>query len=126
MTILKPNRRKLITGLVSLVAAPAIVRASSLMPVRAMQSVRRGRELLFGMTKGLTAARDRDVAASYSIDNAAFAPCQSPVTEVEPGIYTIALTADELRGNFTTLHFTAVDAEPTIMLIDHHSDGLSS
>lgn len=30
------NRRELIAGLVSLVAAPAIVRAGSLMPVRAM------------------------------------------------------------------------------------------
>jgi hypothetical protein len=30
------NRRGLITGLVSLMAAPAIVRATSLMPVRAM------------------------------------------------------------------------------------------
>lgn len=30
------NRRELITGLVSLVAAPAIVRAGSLMPVRSM------------------------------------------------------------------------------------------
>lgn len=30
------NRRSLITGLVSLVAAPAIVRAGSLMPVKAM------------------------------------------------------------------------------------------
>lgn len=30
------SRRSLITGLVSLVAAPAIVRASSLMPVKAM------------------------------------------------------------------------------------------
>ncbi len=30
------NRRSLITGLISLVAAPAIVRAASLMPVREM------------------------------------------------------------------------------------------
>ncbi len=30
------NRRSLITGLISLVAAPAIVRAGSLMPVKAM------------------------------------------------------------------------------------------
>jgi hypothetical protein len=30
------NRRSLITGLISLVAAPAIVRAESLMPVRAV------------------------------------------------------------------------------------------
>lgn len=30
------NRRKLITGLISLVAAPAIVRVSSLMPVKTM------------------------------------------------------------------------------------------
>lgn len=34
------NRRSLITGLVSFVAAPAIVRASSLMPVKAMEPVR--------------------------------------------------------------------------------------
>lgn len=32
------NRRKLITGLISFVAAPAIVRASSLMPVKVMDS----------------------------------------------------------------------------------------
>jgi hypothetical protein len=31
------NRRSLITGLISLVAAPAIVRAGSLMPVKVMQ-----------------------------------------------------------------------------------------
>lgn len=31
------NRRGLITGLISFVAAPAIVRASSLMPVRAIR-----------------------------------------------------------------------------------------
>lgn len=31
------NRRGLITGLISFVAAPAIVRASSLMPVKAMK-----------------------------------------------------------------------------------------
>lgn len=33
--MIKPSRRTLITGLVSLVAAPAVVRAASLMPVRA-------------------------------------------------------------------------------------------
>lgn len=31
------NRRQLITGLISFVAAPAIVRASSLMPVKAVK-----------------------------------------------------------------------------------------
>ncbi len=31
------NRRSLITGLISLIAAPAIVRAGSLMPVKAMR-----------------------------------------------------------------------------------------
>lgn len=36
--LIEPTRRKLITGLVSLIAAPAIVRASSLMPVKAMVS----------------------------------------------------------------------------------------
>jgi len=30
------NRRQLITGLISLIAAPAIVRASSLMPIKTM------------------------------------------------------------------------------------------
>lgn len=33
------NRRKLITGLISLAAAPAIVRASSLMPVKVMRTL---------------------------------------------------------------------------------------
>lgn len=33
------SRRKLITGLISLAAAPAIVRASSLMPVKVMKPV---------------------------------------------------------------------------------------
>lgn len=33
------NRRSLITGLISLVAAPAIVRAGSLMPVKLMQPI---------------------------------------------------------------------------------------
>lgn len=33
------NRRSLITGLISLVAAPAIVRAGSLMPVKALPLV---------------------------------------------------------------------------------------
>jgi len=32
--LIKPSRRGLITGLASLIAAPALVRASSLMPVR--------------------------------------------------------------------------------------------
>lgn len=32
------NRRSLITGLISLVAAPAIVRASSLMPIKAIKT----------------------------------------------------------------------------------------
>ena len=36
MTAPLPTRRSFITGLISLVAAPAIVRAGSLMPVRAM------------------------------------------------------------------------------------------
>lgn len=34
---MQPSRRSLITGLISLVAAPAIVRASSLMPVRGVK-----------------------------------------------------------------------------------------
>jgi hypothetical protein len=34
-----PTRRSLITGLVALVAAPAIVRAQSLMPVRVMTPI---------------------------------------------------------------------------------------
>jgi hypothetical protein len=36
MTMIEPNRRGFITGLIALVAAPAIVRAGSLMPVRRM------------------------------------------------------------------------------------------
>jgi hypothetical protein len=36
MTALIPSRRGFITGLVSIMAAPAIVRAGSLMPVKAM------------------------------------------------------------------------------------------
>ena len=36
MTSVEISRRKLITGLVSLVAAPAIVRVSSIMPVKAI------------------------------------------------------------------------------------------
>ena len=36
MTLQTPSRRGFITGLISLVAAPAIVRVSSLMPVKAM------------------------------------------------------------------------------------------
>lgn len=32
--IVEPSRRRLITGLISFVAAPAIVRANSLMPVK--------------------------------------------------------------------------------------------
>ena len=35
-SLMEPNRRGFITGLISLVAAPAIVRVSSLMPVRQM------------------------------------------------------------------------------------------
>lgn len=35
-TIIRPSRRGFITGLASLVAAPAIVRVSSLMPVKAL------------------------------------------------------------------------------------------
>lgn len=34
------NRRGLITGLISFIAAPAIVRASSLMPVKAMKAIK--------------------------------------------------------------------------------------
>jgi hypothetical protein len=37
MSELTVHRRSLITGLVSFIAAPAIVRASSLMPVKQMQ-----------------------------------------------------------------------------------------
>jgi hypothetical protein len=37
MTLEIPTRRGFITGLISLVAAPAIVRASSLMPVKLME-----------------------------------------------------------------------------------------
>ena len=33
------NRRSLITGLISLVAAPAIVRATSIMPIKALPAV---------------------------------------------------------------------------------------
>jgi hypothetical protein len=36
MTMIEPSRRGFITGLIALVAAPAIVRAGSLMPVRRM------------------------------------------------------------------------------------------
>lgn len=39
MGIIQPSRRRFITGLASLIAAPAIVRASSLMPVRAPKIV---------------------------------------------------------------------------------------
>ncbi len=37
MSIIEPNRRGFITGLISLVAAPAIVRVLSLMPVKAIE-----------------------------------------------------------------------------------------
>jgi hypothetical protein len=37
--LIKPSRRGFITGLAALVAAPAIVRASSLMPVRSIASL---------------------------------------------------------------------------------------
>jgi hypothetical protein len=36
MNMIKTNRRSLITGLISLIAAPAIVRVSSIMPVKQM------------------------------------------------------------------------------------------
>ncbi len=36
MTLAVPSRRSFITGLISLVAAPAIVRVASLMPVKQM------------------------------------------------------------------------------------------
>lgn len=36
---MEPTRRGLITGLISFVAAPAIVRATSIMPVKAMTDV---------------------------------------------------------------------------------------
>ena len=42
------NRRKLITGLVSFMAAPAIIRAGSLMPVKQMNP------LLVGEFSGIT------------------------------------------------------------------------
>ena len=38
MTLTVPSRRSFITGLISLVAAPAIVRVASLMPVKQMLS----------------------------------------------------------------------------------------
>lgn len=41
------NRRELITGLISLVAAPAIVRAGSLMPVKQMLSDPLARAVVF-------------------------------------------------------------------------------
>lgn len=37
MTLLVPSRRGFLTGLASVLAAPAVVRAASLMPVRALQ-----------------------------------------------------------------------------------------
>lgn len=37
--MIQPSRRSLITGLISFMASPAIVRASSLMPVKRMASV---------------------------------------------------------------------------------------
>lgn len=40
------TRRSLITGLVSLIAAPAIVRAGSLMPVKALEPIRYWRILM--------------------------------------------------------------------------------
>jgi len=35
--MIETNRRTLITGLISFIAAPAVVRATSLMPVRAIE-----------------------------------------------------------------------------------------
>lgn len=45
------NRRGLITGLISLVAAPAIVRATSLMPVKAIKT---GAEIWEEMVQGVS------------------------------------------------------------------------
>ena len=54
------NRRSIITGLISLVAAPAIVRATSIMPVRAVLE----RELWICTMAGIT-CNDGDVRFDY-------------------------------------------------------------
>lgn len=55
------NRRTLLTGLISFVAAPAIMRASSLMPVRMMTPTMTAEELIRAVMEHLGA----EISANY-------------------------------------------------------------
>lgn len=60
-----PSRRSFITGLISLVAAPAIVRVGSLMPVKVMGPMEPARWLTFAEVN----ARYGIGPASYALDD---------------------------------------------------------
>ncbi len=68
------NRRALLTGLINLVAAPAIVRAGSIMPVRTMLPLFESEDTIFICVENPVSCRGglithRSLMRSLSVDN---------------------------------------------------------
>lgn len=121
----EPDRRSLITGLISLVAAPAIVLASSLMPVKALPLIRRP-GFLFMMVSGadhvsaMTGASVTARIAKWENGKDVVRRCTNPVYEIGNGLYSIELTVQEVAGGGAFLNFEAENCDPTNTLL-HHS-----
>jgi hypothetical protein len=85
------DRRSLITGLVSLVAAPAIVRASSLMPVKTLAPT------LYNLNMFLKSDSHNIPRAMFSFNGGAYRWCDT-VTEMANGWYQVGLRAEDIDG----------------------------
>jgi hypothetical protein len=68
-------------------------------------------------TDHVTGKTGLTVAATRSLDGAAFAACANSVTEVANGVYKIDLAAADLNADTVTLKFAGTGADDTIVTI---------
>lgn len=70
-----------------------------------------------------TAETGVTVAATRSIDGAAFGACTNSVTEVSNGWYKIDLSAGDLNGDVVVLRFTGTGCHPTEIVLTPQPTG---
>jgi hypothetical protein len=106
------NRRGLITGLVSLIAAPAIVRASNLMPVKSMLDPYPNFYFyLTAETDHCTSLVGARASAYIKTVGQPWRLITAPVKEIRPGVYGAHLLDSDLCKD-AVLRFSAVGADP--------------
>lgn len=90
-----PSRRGFISGLISFVAAPAIVRASSLMPIKALETEFDGLAASLALTKEIIAANIFNLGAVRDA--------------LLPGLFEVRMSYDVLPSAWETLFASSGD-----------------